>query len=602
MRWAVALGWWLAAGFLQAEVAMDLSLPFVQTLLIQEKNGNVTEKAVRKGRVDGEVLEFEKAEGGLLVLPRIQVLALLPRLPQRGEPYLQSQAQRALQILEAVPAQFSQRPEVGADTIAEWRKLGSASTGYDQAQSAALDRWLQRCSQLGSETSLEELEAMQQEGALYRNQFPARSKEIERELRTLKELGGIDLKKIDSVRFELGSLGVNYLGGAVLWALLILPLAITGKALADAWEGFRRGVPLAGLLRLGLAALSLAFLFILLSGDKEIRDRETSPAKPSASTAARKAGWFSQNLKEKWTQQASQKITLPATDWLAFLDEKTEVGSGSESFPFWHLAKPRVLKDGSTLSLWQPVRAKFVTLPFRFQFSAPNPGQSLTDLELTGASLGKIPLGPFFGNLLWTPFQPSYQRFAETCGLNLGIRWLAGAGDTVLIEVPAVQKPKSKPKETLSARELAEAFDEGRGGDYEGKVITVEGSLVGVSSLQEKLGDGTQLKKQDPMDEFILEGLPQGPGRQTPIQINCQFKSSEAYFLDSKGDLFKSAPSAQNPATDIPILRRQGGVTKVRISAGRVESKPTETRLITLYDCRKVEGFDGKEWVLIWGN
>ena len=598
----MALGWLLAAGFLQAEVAMDLNLPFVQTLLMQEKTGKVTEKAVRKGRADGEVLEFEKAEGGLLVLPRAQVLALLPRLPQRGDPYLQSQAQRALQILEAVSIRFSQRPEVDANTIEEWRKLGATPTGHDQTQSAALDRWLQRSNQLGSETSLEVLEAMQQEGGLYLSQFPARSKEIERELRTLKELGGIDLTKIDSVQFEFGPLGEGYFFGAVLWALLIFPLLVTGKALADALEGFRRGVPLAGALRLGVGALSLALLFMILLGDKGAWDRAALPAKPSASTAARKAGWFSQNLKEQWTPQPSQKITLPAADWLAFLDEKTKEGSSSDSFPYWHLAKPRVLRDGSTLSLLQPVQAKFVTLPFRFQFLAPSPGQSLMDLELAGASLGKIPVGSFLGNFLWTPFQSSYQRFLETCGLNLGIRWLAGAGDTLLIEVPAVQKPKSKPKETLSARELAEAFDGGRGGDYEGKVITVEGNLVGASSLQEKLGDGTQLKKQDPMDEFILEGLPQGPGRQYPIQINCQFKSSEAYFLDSKGDLFKSAPTAQNAATDIPVLRRRDGVTRVRISAGRVESKPTETRLITLYDCRKVEGFDGKEWVPIWGN
>ncbi len=104
------------------------------------------------------------------------------------------------------------------------------------------------------------------------------------------------------------------------------------------------------------------------------------------------------------------------------------------------------------------------------------------------------------------------------------------------------------------------------------------------------------------MDEFTLEGLPEGPGRKYAIRVRCQFKGSEVYFLDSRGDLYKKAPQAQNPSSDIPILRRLSGLTKVRISGGRVESKASETRLITLYDCRKVEGFDGKDWVTIWGN
>ena len=179
---------------------------------------------------------------------------------------------------------------------------------------------------------------------------------------------------------------------------------------------------------------------------------------------------------------------------------------------------------------------------------------------------------------------------------------MVGEGDSITLETPATTKPAPQAKESLAARELAEIFDQGFGEIYQGKVISVEGDLVSVSSMQETLGKGTSLAVQDFMDEFILEGIPEGPGRRYALRVRCQFKSSEAYFLDAKGDLFKSAPTAQNPGSDIPILRRRDGHTKVRITAGRMESKPTETRLITLYDCRKVEGFDGKEWIGIWGN
>lgn len=254
------------------------------------------------------------------------------------------------------------------------------------------------------------------------------------------------------------------------------------------------------------------------------------------------------------------------------------------------------------LVLTQPLQAKFISLKLRFIFPLPKPGQSLTDLEVSGASMGKIPLGAALGQQVWQLLQSSYQPAAEKCGLNQGVRWLGGEGDKVVVEIPETRKPKPQAKESLSARELAEVFDQGFGEVYEGKVVTVEGALVEVSSLRETLGVGTKLEKQDPMDEFTLEGIPEESGRKYALRVRCQFKSSESYFLDAKGDLFKSAPVSQNPGSDIPILRRLDGATKVRVSAGRVESKPTETRLITLYDCRKVEGFNGKDWVTIWGN
>jgi len=601
MRPALALVGLMVAGSLQAEVTMDLHSPFVQTLLVQEKTGEISEQAVRKGGAKGEVLEFEKAEGGLLVLPRTQVIGLLPRLPQAGTAFLQSDAQRALGLLEAVQATFPQRPEVSADAIVEWRKLAATKTEHDEIQSTALDAWLERSRRLSSETAPDELEKMRQEGVRYLSQFPKRSKEIETELQGLRELDGIDLKKIDAVQFELGPLGENFVPGLILWALLIIPLVVALKAFPDALKGFREGVPLAGGLRFLIGVVALTFVaFILLTG-KEGGAKELSQEE-AASAAARKAGWFSINHQEKWSNQSAKKIPLPASDWLAFLKEKILVGSGADSFPFWHLEKPKISTTGTSLVVSQPLKAKFISMHLRFEFSPLKDGQSTTDMELQSASVGRIPLGAFFGGLIWSQLQPSYQPVAEKMGLTQGVRWLAGGEGTVVVEIPGTRKPAPQAKDSLSAKELAEVFDQGFGEIYEGRVVTLEGSLVEVSSIQETLGAGTKLKKEDPMDEFTLEGLSEGPGRKYPLRVRCQFKGADAYFLDSRGDLYKSAPQAQNPSADIPILRRFSGITKVRISGGRVESKASETRLITLYDCRKVEGFDGKDWVAIWGN
>ena len=106
------------------------------------------------------VLELEKEEGGLLVLPSTQVVALLPRLPQAGTAYLQSDTERALKILEVAQDKFPQRLEVAASTMEEWQRLSSAKTEHDQVRSTALDEWLKRSSRISSETPPEELDKL----------------------------------------------------------------------------------------------------------------------------------------------------------------------------------------------------------------------------------------------------------------------------------------------------------------------------------------------------------------------------------------------------------------------------------------------------------
>jgi hypothetical protein len=175
-------------------------------------------------------------------------------------------------------------------------------------------------------------------------------------------------------------------------------------------------------------------------------------------------------------------------------------------------------------------------------------------------------------------------------------------------------------KESLSAQELAEVFDQGYGEIYKGRVITVEGALISVSSRRETMGAGTGLAVPDPIDEFVLQGIPEGPGRRFGLQVRCQFKSGDTYSLDTRGDLFQSKNpnlgDVNSPSTNqtlsksrdtspdlfagIPVLRRHQGVTLVRMSAGRVESGPDERRVVNLYDCRKVEGYEGGVWKIIW--
>ena len=601
MRWVIVLGGWLVASGSWAEVPLDLDSPFQKIALIQEKSGEIDEKVVQKGKRNADMIEFEKEGGGLLVLPSHQVLAVLPRLPGANLAYLQSDVAKAIKVLEQAQAQFPQRPELQASTLQEWKVLGVKTTDYEKKEADALQAWLKKCGHLSSDVKPEELETMREKGVEFLKKFPDCSKEIERELIGLRELGAIDLTKADSIQFELGELGNKFVVGAVLWVLLIAPLVVILKVFPNVIRSFREGFLLAGILRFlaGVAALGLLAGLLL---DSVKSKRGALDEGGFATTSARKAVWYTLNNKEKWATQNSKKINLPSNEWLAFFDAKVVEGSGADSFPYWHLGKPRIEAEGDAIILVQPLQAKIFTLPLCFFYSAPRPGQLLTGLEIARVYLGRIPLGVSVGEFVWQIVQPAYEPIAEKLGIPQGVRWMADEGGTITVEIPATKKPGPQAKESLSAKELAEVFDQGWGEIYFGKVISVEGSLVDVSSTRETLGAGTGLNVQDSMDEFILEGIPEGSDRRYALRVRCQFKSPEAYFLDAKGDLFKSTPTPQNPSSDIPILRRLDGRTRVRISAGRVESRPTETRLITLYDCRKVEGFDGKEWILIWGN
>ena len=625
----MVLGWLLAAAAVRAEAPMDLDSPFLKTALVQEKTGEVTEKVVKKGKRNADLLEFEKEEGGLLVLPRGQVMAVLPRLPQAGAAYLQSDAIRALQILEQAQEKFPQRPEVQASALSEWKVLSANATAEDKVQSAALDQWLQACSRLASDVKPEDLEKMREEGRDFLGKFPGRSQEIERELKGLRELAAIDLTKADSVQYDLGGLGDNFVIGAVLWALLLVPLVFALKGFSDGVRGFREGVPLAGGLRLLIGVAALGFLAAILLGAKEPASGASS-AGASASVAARKAAWFSMNVRERWATQNPKKINLPAAEWLHFFDEKVVEGAGADSFPYWHLGKPWIETRDRSVVLHQPLRAKFLTLPVCFVFSAPTSGQTISDLELAGASIGKLPLGASVGGLVWQLIQPAYQPTVEKLGIAQGVRWMVGEGDSITLETPATTKPAPQAKESLAARELAEVFDQGYGYIYKERYVTVQGILDDVVSRREELGLGTSLNQGgDYYDEFYLVGIPER-GIEKRIRIRCQIKDQDrVFFLDGRGDLFYNKYKTEwvdiekkggegpkgkkpekvksvtldkegslDPLSNTPLFRKGG---EVRFTSGRVESEKVEFEAVTLYDCQKFEiRNQGEDWRVVW--
>jgi hypothetical protein len=579
---------------------MDLESPFLKTALIKENNGLTVEKAVRKGKIKGGLIELERDEGGLLILAVEQVLAVLPKIPQAGNTYLQSDAQRALAVLIEAQKLFPDRVEVTASTIAEWDKLSHQATQADEIERKALEDWFQSAAKISPQAKMDEIRALGEQGESFAEKFPEERKRIYEQVKGLRELSKIDLSKVANPDFQIGNFGDNFVPGAILWVILLVPLIMFISGVSGAIQGFKERLPLAGLLRLVLALTGGGLLGLVLWPDvaKILPTGENTEIHSSA----RRGIWLSRNLIEQWADQPSQKVNVPSEAWLGFISGTLQGGTEDLSSLFWCLQKPMIKHESKQLLVVQPLVLKILSINLIFVFSEPSKGQSWTEADLTSFKIGHLPLGKLVGSYALQALSVAYEGVRTGFALDKGVRWVMDSDEMLVVEIPSVRQKRPATKDSLSAKELAEVFDQGFGDIYLGKVISVEGDLIDVSSQKEGLGSGTKLAVQDRMDEFILEGVREGASRRYALNVRCQFKSTEAYFLDGKGDLFNSAPNPQNPSSDIPILRRLNGLTKIRISSGRVESKGTETRLITIYDCRKVEGFDGKDWIKIWGN
>jgi len=611
MRLVLCVFFGLFSAGLWAQAPMDLESPFLKTALIKENTGLTVEKAVRKGKVKDGIIELERDEGGLLVLPADQVLAVLPRIPQAGTTYLQSDAQRALNTLTKAQKIYPERAEVSPNALIEWDKLSRQATEADLAERKALENWFQSVTEVSPEAKTEEIRALIEKGEGFAEKFPEQEKRIYDQVKGLKEISKIDLSKTASLSIPIGDFGDNFVPGAILWVFLLIPIILVIHGISGAIQGFKERLPLAALLRFFIALLAGSFLVLVLWPD--------SIPQPNGNrgpqSIAQRALWLSRNMIEGWADQPVHKINMPFEAWQGLVVEKIQPGVEDLSSLLWYLERPVFAKTNEHLFVLQPLVLKIVPVTLKFVFTVPEKGHSWNDAELIGFQVGHLPLGKFVGSLALQPMAYAYEGVRSSYGLDKGVQWMSGEAGALVVEIPSAHQKRPQAKESISAKELAEVFDQGFGDIYKDKYVTVEGVLDEVQSTRENLGKGA-LEKADPLDDFYLIGIP-GKGLKRRIRIRCQIKSQErSYFLDGKGDLYykeytkkiveetndkKTAvgsgssnekPAIQelvtslNPSDDQSIFRKGG---TVKFYGGRVESSKVEMETVTIYDCQKFE-------------
>jgi len=606
---------------------MDLNSPFLKTVLIQGNQGEVSDKIIRKGKVVGDMIEIEKEDGSLLLLPKSSVLAVLPRIPGPGCRYLQSDSVKALQILEQAQKIYPERTEMSAEAFAQWKKISEQKTETDQAELNALQAWFVSSGAITPQTKQKEVQELINQGEVFADKLPDQAEKILEQVKGLRELSKIDLSKVANLKFPIGSLGENFVPGAILWGILLTPLIFILQGISGAVQGFKEGLPLAGLLRLVVALLGVGFLVVVLwpssfSSDSALTDSEGSRI------SSQRAFWLSRNLMEQWGDQGAQKINIDSHVWTDFLFSTVESGR-AENTLFWRLEKPRVdIKNGKALLL-QPVVMKMIPINLCFQFIVPPKGQAWNTAELEGFRVGYLPLGKFVGELVLQALSSAYEAVRSGYGLDKGVRWIVGDGGSLIVEVPPIHQKRTQPKESITARELAEVFAQGFGEIYKDRYVIVEGVLEEVHSTHDSLGLG-EMNSTDPLDEFYLTGIP-ASGSQRRVRICCKIKSNgKNYFMDGKGDLYfkeyekkeventaasqsvagqksaggksgksvlKEVVEVQNPGQDQSIFRKGG---TIKFIGGRVESSKVGMETVVIYDCQKVEVNEGGKMKTLW--
>jgi hypothetical protein len=474
-------------------------------------------------------------------------------------------------------------------------KLSRQATEADEVERKALENWFHSVSEVPPEVMTDEIRSLVEQGEGFAEKFPDQQKRINEQVSGLKEISKIDLSKTANLSFPIGSFGDNFVPGAILWAILLIPIILVIHGISGTIQGFKERLPLAALLRLFIAILAGSFLVLVLWPDSIPQPNESR----GSQSVAHRALWLTRNMIEGWADQPVQKINMPLETWEGLVIEKLQPGVEDLSTLLWHLEKPVFSKTNGQYTVLQPLVLKIVPVTLKFVFALPDKGQSWNNAELIGFQIGHLPLGKFIGSLALQPIAYAYESVRSSYGLDKGVQWMSGEVGALVVEIPSAQKKRPQAKETISAKELAEVYDQGFGGIYKDRYVTVEGDLVEVQSRKEIVG-GDSLKREDPFDEFYMEGLPIDRNRRIPVRIRCQIKSEKTFFLDGKGDLFEGAPNPQNPRTDIPVLRKGTSGTKTRISAGRVESGESERRLINIYDCRKLEGYEAGQWKVLW--
>jgi len=514
----MALGWLLAAGFLQAEAPMDLNSPFLKVALVKGKTGEVETREIKQARLIGDGVEFEKVEGGVAIFPKQDVLAILPLLPKADGPYTVEQAEGAIRLYQETTSEFLQQAGLGSSPVQEWekfrdqiltekkqkeeaeRKEREAKETEKRKQKEAeeaevkanlakeVQDWVVQASDFRASRPEKELTELKQKGEALARKSPEQMEAILQALAVLsqvqpKEKGESlpELSKLNEVQPRLipdDLLG--WLAGGVLilsFFGLLFGLAFLSSSLTRFKEGALLGGIVFGIVALGLlGVLVWTWLPVQVIG-------EAVPSR--ADPKMEELGIYLKNRAKPVYYFPAKQFSFSAEEWRSGVLGYLPVSEESVG-----LFKVK-LKEGElrlTEGQWtwqQPLTALGIPLPFQLTFEGPTPAlQDWENPAVSQISLGRWPLPESIAGLLKDSASSILKQGLASAGLA-GVSLNMDDKGMFLISVPAagvrpkyelakieieeivepnIEKPKKDPwmeimeRKEISAEELAGVF------------------------------------------------------------------------------------------------------------------------------------------------
>jgi len=461
--------------------AQTLSLPFEKQVIFEGSiYGQVEERVVTGGKVEGEIADFQQTGKPDLVIPWKKVQAILPILPTEDSGVSVENLRAAMKVLQANRTDWPKRTEVSEVTLQKWQgRIDGILKHQEDERRKKQEEDEVRIRQIAQEQAEAEIAAKEAEKSRQIDftkgkvanyvRFRTRQ-EIEEATQACDKLDKSDLTKIPDfekaseywkrclalpadVAMPEGLEGQKELAvaltidpsahgpalTALAWALFLVPLMVAFHGLTRFMALLQERAWLGAGLWLGIggaAGICLLLLFFSESGN-------AVEAGSGGSTETRSVWVALANVKEKEVTRFAEKIEIPSKIFLQKIVgsmKNPEVGSTA-----WvpTLTRLPVIGGDSGLEIGVEVPMKWISLPVRVSFACPLSDQELS-LKPTGGKIGPFSVGAKGGRWIWEQIAPAYQGVVTGLGLDQGVSLQLLNTEKLLISIPEV-RAKLKP-------------------------------------------------------------------------------------------------------------------------------------------------------------
>jgi len=622
-------GWVLLAafssGFLRAEVPMDMDSPFPKTALLQDKTGKKEERDIQSAKLTGDKVELRYPGGGVGVFPRGEIMAIFPRLPNPGQEASLEQIDRALRFLEGLTEEFQGRPEVSADTLQRWRELRKpaeealerkrradqqALETRKSEEAALVKAWMSEASEISRPRSEAELDKLKQAGEKFLTAGVGNENKIRDLLFALSQVSGKEkgeplpeLSKLDEIQATVAPDDLLVWLATGIFLVSLFGLLAATSFVTTGLTRLREGALLGGFLYGGVGLGIFYGLFLVWWSQSPQGVAWESEASPQFKQMA----LFAKNRVKPVYFFPEQEFELTPREFVTGLmatlrphPEKTGLFKGSfQEGKLWIQPKEWIWR--------QPVTVLALPFPLVFSFSGKFPvREKWSEVTADRVTLGRLSLPGFLVASLGEGISSSFRSGLAAGGFQ-GVELARGTGESVMVKVPASgTRPVLKKTEAvqsvskqvyrkdISAEDLAQSFIEGKGGEFFGKFVVVDGIVEKVSSgseyspsaLQENSTKAAPKIAGDRFDVFYLRGAEHYGFRKDPLYIRCVVKSPLVFSMDSYGDVYMG--------TNVNVVKEKAWIKKGKrvrfLKEGRVQSEEIRNNEIEVYGIELDDG------------